>query len=186
MVRIQLVTTYLEMQTPGQLCPAKATELRAARVGVPCPEFQRFLYTAVGGQWYWLDRLRWSYERWLNYLQQPQIHTWVGYLVETPAGYFELSQQQDGSVKLEYFGLLPQFIGQGHGGYLLTVALEQAWALGANRVWLHTNSIDGPHALYNYKARGLVVYKQETMQVDLPQRPPGPWPGSGWSRPSGD
>ena len=57
------------------------------------------------------------------------------------------------------FGVLPQFIGRGLGGLLLTAALERAWEEGTRRVWLHTCSWDHPHALANYKARGLEVYK---------------------------
>lgn len=178
MARLEVTTTYLEMLSEQQIVPARATELMLMEAVVPCPEFQRFLYTAVGGSWYWMDRLRWSYQQWLDYLSQKAVSTWVGYVHGVPAGYFELSQQPDQSAKIEYFGLLPQFIGQGHGGYLLTLALKTAWELTNKRVWVHTNSIDGPHALNNYQARGLVIYDQQQAVFDLPQSPPGPWPGS--------
>lgn len=29
------------------------------------------------------------------------------------------------------------------------------------RVWVHTCTLDGPHALANYRARGLTVYRTE-------------------------
>ena len=178
MPRLQVTTTYLEMHAAAQIKPAPATDLMPMECQQPCPEFQRFLYTAVGGDWYWLDRLRWSYTQWLEYLAQDQVKVWVGYVKGSPAGYFELSQQSDGSAKIEYFGLLPQFIGQGHGGYLLTLALKTAWTLTSQRVWVHTNSIDGPHALKNYQARGLVIYRRQQHLFDLPQKSPGPWPGA--------
>ena len=180
MARLEVTTTYLEMLSVSQIIPAPPTELTLMKSEIPCPEFQRFLYTAVGGSWYWMDRLRWSYDRWLTYLSQTSIHILVGYVKGMPAGYFELSQQPDQSVKIEYFGLLPQFMGQGHGGYLLTLALKTAWEMTLKRVWVHTNSIDGPHALNNYQARGLVIYDRRQAIFDLPQRPPGPWPGSGY------
>lgn len=178
MARLEVTTTYLEMLSAEQLVPSAATDLTVMETVVPCPEFHRFLYTAVGGSWYWMDRLRWTYQQWLDYLNQDHIRVWVGYVQGTPAGYFELSQQSDQSAKIEYFGLLPQFIGQGHGGYLLTQALKTAWQLTSKRVWVHTNSIDGPHALKNYQARGLMIYDQQQAIFDLPQKPPGPWPGS--------
>ena len=178
MARLQVTTTYLEMHSAAQIIPAPSTDLTLMESVSPCPEFQRFLYTAVGGEWYWMERLRWSYRRWLDYLSQDAIKVWVGYVQGIPAGYFELSTQADRSVKIEYFGLLPQFIGQGHGGYLLTLALKTAWALTTKRVWVHTNSIDGPYALKNYQARGLVIYDRQQHIFDLPQRPPGPWPGA--------
>ena len=184
MTRLEVTTTYLEMRSAQQIIPAAVTALIIAEATIPCPEFQRFLYTAVGGPWYWMDRLRWTYQRWLDHLTQDNVRIWVGYIQGMPAGYFELSQQPDGSAKIEYFGLLPQFIGQGHGGYLLTQALKTAWDLTSTRVWVHTNSIDGPHALHNYKARGLSVYRSQKVLFDLPKQPPGPWPGSLPPRPN--
>ncbi|MEO0866841.1 MAG: GNAT family N-acetyltransferase [Cyanobacteria bacterium J06642_11] len=178
MAKHQVTTTYLEMHSVEQIAPAPSTALTLVESQAPCPEFQRFLYTAVGGEWYWMDRLRWTYQQWFDYLSQENVRIWVGYVQGIPAGYFELSQQSDQSAKLEYFGLLPQFIGQGHGGYLLTLALQTAWTLTTERVWVHTNSIDGPHALHNYQARGLVIYKRQHHIFDLPQRSPGPWPGA--------
>ncbi|MGD1952303.1 MAG: GNAT family N-acetyltransferase [Leptolyngbyaceae cyanobacterium] len=178
MARLEVTTTYLEMLSVKQITPAAPTELTLTEAVVPCPEFQRFLYTAVGGTWYWMDRLRWTYQQWLDYLSQEAIHIWVGYVKGTPVGYFELSKQPDGSAKIEYFGLLPQFMGQGHGGYLLTLARKTAWELTSTRVWVHTNSIDGPHALSNYQARGLVIYDRQNYIFDLPQSSPGPWPGA--------
>lgn len=178
MARLEVTTTYLEMHAVEQIVPAAPTVLTLTETMVPCPEFQRFLYTAVGGAWYWMDRLRWSYQQWLDYLSQDHVRVWVAYVQGTPAGYFELSQQPDQSTKIEYFGLLPQFMGQGHGGYLLTLALKTAWELTSQRVWVHTNSIDGPNALKNYQARGLVIYDQQQATFDLPKSPPGPWPGA--------
>lgn len=178
MTRLEVTTTYLEMLSASQISSAPPTELTLTEAIVPCPEFQRFLYTAVGGSWYWIDRIRWTYQQWLDYLSQDTVRIWVGYVKGIPAGYFELSQQLDQSAKIEYFGLLPQFIGQGHGGYLLTLALKTAWELTSKRVWVHTNSIDGPHALKNYQARGLMIYKQQQHIFDLPKSPPGPWSGA--------
>ncbi len=31
-------------------------------VAVWCPELNRFFYKAIGGDWYWIDRLPWTYE----------------------------------------------------------------------------------------------------------------------------
>src|SRR5437588_8182342 len=134
----QQVTTYfLEMRAPDELRPARAqvAELEIRQAHVASPELNRFLYTAVGGDWFWVDRLGWSYERWFEYLNRPELETWVAYLCGTPAGYFELERQAGDEVELAYFGLLPQFIGQGIGGLLLTRAIERAWEWGARRVW---------------------------------------------------
>ena len=77
------------------------------------------------------------------------------------AGYFELFEREH-EVEIIYFGLAPSFIGKGFGGALLTRALEEAWRMNPNRVWVHTCTLDHAAALSNYKARGMVVYKTET------------------------
>ena len=46
------------------------------------------------------------------------------------AGYFELQRHADGTVEVMYFGLVESFIGRGLGGWLLTRAVEEAFALG--------------------------------------------------------
>lgn len=153
--------------------PDVGLELRQARI--PSPELNRFLYTAVGAGWTWIDRLPWSRERWLEYLSRPEVETWVGYVEGTPAGYFELDRQAAGSVEIAYFGLLPQFTGRGLGGHLLTCAAERGFALGSSRVWLHTCSLDHPQALANYKARGFRVFKVETEAKEIDDSPREAW-----------
>ncbi len=161
----QAVTTYyLEITDPAQVSPpaTNTSPLTVQWAEIPCPPLNRFLYTTVGAAWQWTDRLSWTDAQWLAYLDRPALRTWLGYVAGTPVGYFELEHQRAANVEIKSFGLLPQFIGQGLGGHLLTAAIEQAWCLGATRVWLHTCSLDGPAALRNYQARGFRVYHEET------------------------
>jgi len=177
---IKVITHHLEMIDPAALRPAtnKVTDFEVKHARVPCPEVNRFFYTAVGGDWYWIDRLSWSYERWLAYLDRPEVQTWVGSAAGTPAGYFELEAQAGNNVEIAYFGILPQFTGQGLGGALLTAAVQRAWQMGPSRVWVHTCSLDHPSALANYLARGFRIFKEEEADLNLPGEPPGPWPGA--------
>jgi GNAT superfamily N-acetyltransferase len=169
--------TYLEMRSPAMLRPAtKRTEgFRVERVSEPCPELNRFFYTAIGGDWYWIDKLPWNYAQWSAYVNRTALQTWIGYLAGNPVGYFELLHEGD-EVEIAYFGLLPQFTGRGLGGLMLTAAIEQAWALKPARVLVDTCTLDGPAALQNYQARGFRIYHTETDERDLPDAPPGPWP----------
>ena len=70
-------------------------------------------------------------------------------------------------MEIDYFGLVPNFVGRGLGGAMLTRAVGEAWALGAKRVWLHTCTLDSPRALPGYKARGFTPYKTERLEVDI-------------------
>jgi ribosomal protein S18 acetylase RimI-like enzyme len=169
------------MTNPADLRPARSgvVELEVRRIQVPCPELNRFFYTAVGGDWCWIDRLKWTYDQWLRYLSRPELETWMAFAGGNPAGYFELEVQPEANVEIAYIGLLPQFTGQGLGGRLVTLAAQHAWQKGAKRVWLHTCSMDHPRALANYLARGFHLFKKEEAEEDLPDQTPGPWPGSG-------
>jgi GNAT superfamily N-acetyltransferase len=174
-----VTTWYLEMRDPAQLrpspAPAQATIVRAE---VPSPALNRFLYSSVGGAWHWVDRLAWTWDRWLQWLDRPELETWVLYLAGTPAGYVELEKQSGGNVEIAYFGVAAPFIGRGLGGHLLTTALQRAWVMGAKRVWVHTCSLDHPAARANYEARGMQVYKEATAMKDVAAETPGPWPGA--------
>lgn len=173
-MRIEVKTWYLEMLEPSQLRPASLkphidpSTLTVTRAEIPCPAFSRFLYTAVGEAWYWIDRLKWTEEQWMRYLDRPELQTWVAYCSGTPAGYIELQKQSDDSVQIAYFGLLKPFIGQGIGGHLLTVGVQQAWQMNPSRVWVHTCSLDSEYALANYQARGFKVYKDTIHYQNLP------------------
>ena len=179
-MQFHVTVYYLEMTDPAALRPRRLgpDEVEVRRAEVPLPELNRFLYTGVGGDWYWLCRLTWSYERWLAYVDRPELETWVAWVRGTPAGYFELEMQPGRNVEIVYFGLLRRFIGRGLGGHLLTAAVERAWEMGAARVWLHTCTLDHPGARANYEARGFRLYRQEEKIEELPPRSPGPWPGA--------
>jgi GNAT superfamily N-acetyltransferase len=176
----EVTISYLEMTSPADLRPVRSERpgLVLARIDPPLPELNRFFYTAVGGDWYWIDRLPWTEQCWLDYLDRPELETWVLSVAGVPAGYFELEAQAGGDVEIAYFGLLPRFIGQGLGGHLLTAAVERAWQRGAKRVWLHTCTLDHPAALPHYQARGFRLYRREVKTQPLPPAPPGPWPGA--------
>jgi GNAT superfamily N-acetyltransferase len=180
MPTVSVTTYYLEMLSPAELKPKRSarTVVAMVRVERPMPELNRFFYTAVGGDWYWIDRLPWTYRDWQAYLNRPQLETWILTVNGVPAGYFELESQPGDDVEIAYFGLLPQFVGQSLGGHLLTSAVERGWAMGAKRVWVHTCTLDHPQALANYQARGFRLFREETKEQEEPAVSPGPWPGA--------
>lgn len=162
-----VTTYYLEMHSVDSL---KSVEdgrgLSVLEAEIDNYKLNRFLYQYVGESWQWFDKLSLSDNEWKKYVEDPGLRTWVAYFKGSIAGYFELSQADNGSIEIVYFGLAQEFIGKGFGGYLLSCAIKSAWAMpGAQRVWLHTCSLDHPSALQNYKARGFQVYKQERAPV---------------------
>ncbi|MGW2327813.1 GNAT family N-acetyltransferase [Streptomyces sp. NPDC001700] len=171
---IDVTTWSLEQTASADVSPAREpgaeAGVRIVRAEVPSPAFSRFLYTAVGSDNDWTDRLEWSHERWLEFLDRPGMETWVAYERGTPAGYIELDPQDAGVVEISYFGLLPAFRGRRIGGHLLTWGARRAWDLAerwpgrppTKRLWVHTCSKDGPYALDNYRRRGFKVFDVRT------------------------
>ena len=159
-----VTTTYLEMLEASQLRPKSGGDprFRVQEATLPQWQFNRFLYTAVGSNWEWTLRREWDEAQWRQYAESPATRTFGAYYDGSPAGYYELRRDEADGVELAYFGLMPAFIGRGFGGALLSDALTVAWAMGPNRVWVHTCTLDHPAALPNYLARGMTVYRVET------------------------
>jgi ribosomal protein S18 acetylase RimI-like enzyme len=171
-----LVTTYLEMR-PGDGAPngqSRDEKFRVREFKEPNWIFNRNMYVAVGETWKWIDKRPWTDEQWNEYASDPNLRTFAAYYDNVLAGYYELRRSdapstpshRDGhedQVEIAYFGLLPDFIGRGLGGVLLTSAIEKAWAWvpTPSRVWVHTCNRDHPNALNNYRARGFKIYRIE-------------------------
>jgi GNAT superfamily N-acetyltransferase len=160
------IRTWLEMRDRTSLRPARLEDgaARIEQVRNCPPSFWRYLYTEVGRAYRWIDRLPWTDDDIRAYLGDPAVTLWLLTVSGAPAGYFELRQDGQGGVEIAYFGLLPEFVGHGLGGHLLTEAVETAWNGGARRVWLHTNTMDHPAALPNYSRRGFTVFRTEEFE----------------------
>ena len=160
----KVTTYYLEMKSASCLQATDASKgLQIHECEIKQFQFNKFLYQLVGRDWEWIDKLSWSDEQWKAYAENDNLRTWVACYKGSPAGYYELQQQNGGDVEIAYFGLAPKFIGRGFGGYLLSKAIKSAWTMkGTRRVWVHTCTLDHPGALQNYKARGMEVYRVES------------------------
>ncbi len=168
MTQIEVRRTYLEMRWPDELqrvaSPADAPGFTRE---APCPlELSRALYRDVGRDYHWRDRDALSDAELSAYLARPDVVVHVMRRGGEPLGFFELMRHDDGAVEIVLFGLLRSAQGQGLGKWMLTRAVDEAWSMGANRVWLHTCTLDSPVALPNYTARGFVPYRTETYTVD--------------------
>lgn len=159
----EVTTTYLELSSLGELRGKAPADARFAVREATVPKWQvnRFLYLHVGEAWGWTGKSKWPDARWQAYVESEELRTFIGFIDEAIAGYFEL-QKKGNHVEIAYFGLAPGFIGQGLGGALLTRAIGEAFAWGARRVWVHTCTLDHPAALQNYIARGMRVYSTST------------------------
>ena len=171
---ITVITTFLHLPSRAYFRPARidSPDLLILQAHEPLPDFYRFLYSAVGRDYAWIDRLPWSDADLYDYLARPSVTLLVLYLRGTPAGYIELNSKSDEpGTEVAYFGIIPAFHGRGFGKHLLSAGIERAFDDGAERVWLHTCTLDGPHALANYQARGFVAYKTTLHDQPMVRQP---------------
>ena len=132
------------------------------------PDFQlnKFFYKQVGKNHRWIDRLSWSDEKWINYISNRNLETYIISESDELAGFFELLYNPElKETEISYFGLLEEYIGKGIGGYALSVAIKKSFEKNIRRVWLHTCTLDHPNALKNYIARGMTVFKKENINI---------------------
>ncbi|MGH7528971.1 MAG: GNAT family N-acetyltransferase [Gemmatimonadales bacterium] len=171
---MDVTRTYLELTSRAQFRAAFGTfpDIRLAREPKPTPALYRQCYRTVGEAFHWRDRWEWSDADIAAHLADPAIslHVAVRAARDAPsrlAGWYELRRvPEDESVEIAYFGIVPAEVGRGLGKHLLSQAVEDAWALGPRRVWLHTCTLDHPNALPNYLARGFTPYRTEHYQVN--------------------
>lgn len=163
MPSITVTRTYLALATPSSLARSDGAPpgVTVVRERACSNSLYRQLYGEVGRAYAWTDRLLWNDETLRAHLDRAEISIWTLRVDGALAGFFELKREPDESVEIAYFGLLPAFHRRGLGKLLLTRAADEAWAIGAKRVWLHTCTLDDPAALPNYIARGFVPFKTE-------------------------
>ena len=176
---VETVVTYLEMTNPPARAAAKAPRsgLEVRRAHRPTLSFYRYLYQAVGGPWTWTARALLSDRELGGILCDPAVEVNVLWVDGVPAGYAELDWRRPPDVELAYFGLLPEFIGQGLGRYLLDWAIAHAWRRRPRRLRVDTCELDHPRALAVYQTSGFRVYDRRIEQIALPASVPSP----GWA-----
>jgi GNAT superfamily N-acetyltransferase len=168
MPMIDVTVYYLEMRAPSHRCvPAPRAGLTVVHVEAPTVPYYRSLYDAVGKEFHWLSRRKMSDDALAAILGDPRNEMHVLHVDGTPAGFAELDRRQPEDIELVQFGLIRQFIGQGLGKWFLQWTIDKAWSFGPRRFWLHTCTLDHPHALPNYTKAGFVLYKQEMIRREL-------------------
>ena len=129
-------------------------------------QLNKFFYKNVGKKHKWVDRLIWTDQDWIDYISKEKLSTYILKNKEELVGYFELIFYQDiRELEIAYLGILEEYFGKKLGGYLLSEAIKKSFSLGSIRTWVHTSSLDHKHALKNYLARGMKIFKSETLIV---------------------
>jgi len=129
-------------------------------------QLNKFFYKNIGKKHKWIDRLVWTDAQWIDYVSSEKVKTYVFKFKDDLAGFFELiSNSEKKEIEIAYFGLLEEFQNKKLGSYLLSQAIQRSFKGSIDRVWLHTCSLDHKNALNNYLARGMKIFKTETIRI---------------------
>jgi ribosomal protein S18 acetylase RimI-like enzyme len=129
-------------------------------------QLNKFFYKNIGKKHKWTDRLVWTEAQWIDYVSSKKVRTYIFKYQNDLAGFFELIFHNDEKeVEIAYFGLLEEFQNKKLGSYLLSQAIKESFNSKIKRVWVHTCSLDHKNALKNYIARGMKIFKSETILI---------------------
>ena len=129
-------------------------------------QLNKFFYKNIGKNHKWMDRLVWSEEKWIKYLSNEKVKTYVLKYKNDLVGFFELIIHRDDlEVEIAYFGLLEEYQNKKLGSYLLSEAIKKSFEFNIKRIWLHTCSLDHKNALNNYISRGMKIFKTEKINI---------------------
>ena len=159
---------YLEINTLKDLKEVKKISENYSLNLLDPSNFQlnKFFYKNVGKKHQWVDRLIWTDAQWIDYVSSENVKTYIFKKKNDLAGFFELiSHEEKKEIEIAYFGLLEEFQNKNLGSFLLSEAIKKSFLNNINRVWLHTCSLDHENALNNYIARGMKIFKTETVII---------------------
>ncbi|GAA4780328.1 GNAT family N-acetyltransferase [Stakelama sediminis] len=155
------VVTSLEMTTRPLPRPLPPSPFQLVHWTAPTTERYRTLFRRIGSPWLWYSRLVMTDAELHTLLDNPAIEVFaVTDRAGVELGMLELDFRERGQCELSFFGLVPELAGKGHGRWLMAHALTRAWRSGVSRVWVHTCTLDHPHALGFYRASGFTPFRR--------------------------
>ena len=129
-------------------------------------QLNKFFYKNIGKKHKWTDRLVWTETQWIDYVSNLKVETYIFKYRDNLVGFFELIfHKEKKEVEIAYFGILEEFQNKKLGSYLLSKAIEKSFKGSIDKVWVHTCSLDHKNALNNYIARGMKIFKTETIRI---------------------
>ena len=159
---------YLEINSIQDLIEAAKPTVNYSLNLLKPTNFQlnKFFYKNIGKKHKWIDRLVWTETQWIDYVSNEKVETYIFKYKDDLVGFFELISHSDKKeVEIAYFGLLEEFQNKKLGSYLLSEAIKKSFKESIDRVWVHTCSLDHKNALNNYIARGMKIFKTETVRI---------------------
>ncbi len=170
--RAIVTVVFLRMMNRPQRAPAvlpQGATVTRERLGLAQ---YRELYDKVGGPWLWWLRRVMPDHLLEKHLASSTVSVHVLRVDGETAGFFELDSGYWPYVNLNYFGLMPGFIGRGLGKPFLDLAVDTVFegASALRGMSVNTCNADHPRALPNYLAAGFTEIRRSQEEWDIPVR----------------
>ncbi len=168
---VETVVTYLEMRENHHhhVHPPSNFKLALIHAENPTVHFYRYLYETIGATYNWVDRKYLGDDDLARLINKETVDIFVAYADGTPAGFYEIGKRSDTETWIDYFGIIPDFIGKGLGKWLLAEAVASAWDNRPEVVRVETCSLDHPRALPLYQRMGFTPYLRQDKTMPLDQ-----------------
>ena len=141
----QIERNYLEIKSKKELLEVKKPNSNCEVLMVNPPDFQlnKFFYKQIGNKYKWKDRLIWNDKTWIDYINLPNVKTYVIKEENDLIGYFEqIIEKNKSDCEIAYLGILENYFGK-----------------------KYTCSFDHKNAFKNYLSRGMKVFKSEKVKI---------------------
>ena len=171
--RVEVTITYLEMaERPSFPRPPAPTRPQIALIKAENPPVRWFLhlYRSVGAPYDWTDWMTKEQSELDAFVGSPDTAIYTLMVEGWSGGFFMLDGREAGVTELAYFGLAPEAVGRGLGGFLLKTAVHAAWDWPKTEsVTVNTCTLDHPAALPLYQKHGFQPVRRHTYTREIDQ-----------------
>ncbi len=167
---VETTVTFLHMTHEPKIASLVQPHHKVAilRAEKPTIHFYRYLYNTVGDPYSWVSRKILSDEDLIAIIHHDKVDIFVLYVDGVPAGFCEIDWRNRPRADISFFGLIPEFIGEGFGAFFLQSIIRLIWAQEPDRVTIETCTLDHPKALPLYQRMGFEPYAQESRTLTIP------------------
>jgi GNAT superfamily N-acetyltransferase len=167
--KIAAIVTYLEMRRRPVPSPFQKPDSWSLRRIDQDHRRYRALFKTIGEPWLWFSRAVMADDKLAAILDDPKVEAYALHDGTADIGLLELDFRSEGEAELVFLGLVPGFIGQGAGRFLMNEAVSRAFARPVERFFVHTCTLDSPSALPFYMRSGFTPYRRAIEVADDPR-----------------
>ena len=110
---VTLVKTFTSLSLDLLVKNKPFSDLYLEKVNPPNFQLNKFFYKEIGKKHSWTDRLVWDDKKWIDYLENSGVNTYILKHNNDFIGYFEqIFDKNNLDCEIAYFGILEEYIGK--------------------------------------------------------------------------